>query len=348
MSDAGTQALNAGQIHALDASATIVSKVIGILLGSDETEMYGDVLTLLLETFESRFGFFGYIDEENSLVCPSMTRDIFEACQVQNKSTVFPRSLWGGLWGRVLIEKKALSKNVEHVVPKGHLPLHRSMGAPILYRGELIGSIHLANRTKDYEDTDVALLEKITSIIAPVLAARLERDRQDEKRRAAEASLERYAKDLASTNEELDRVNKELAAQVLQQGQALRELSTPIIQVWRGVLVAPLIGALDAERMSQFTARLLETVASSRAAVVLIDITGLPTVDTSAAQHLFRAVDAVRLLGAEAVLTGVRPAIAQTMVHLGIETSHMETRSSLASGLDFAFRALRLRVVAAT
>jgi anti-anti-sigma regulatory factor len=329
----------------LDIDAAVVSKLLGILIGSSEDAMYGDVLDLVRTAFGSRFGFFGYIDEESSLVCPSMTREIFDACQVENKSIVFPRSSWGGLWGRILIEKKALYKNTSHRVPAGHLPLHRSLGAPILYRDELLGSIHVANREDDYTDRDLQLMETIVSIIAPVLSARLERDRQDAKRRAAEASIALHAEELARANAELARVNEQLSLQLQKQLNEIQELSTPVIQVWQGVLVAPLVGGLDLQRMSQFMTRLLDDVVGTGAAVVLIDITGLPTVDTSTAKHLFSATAAVRLLGAQVVLTGVRPPIAQTMVSLGLDFSTLTTRSTLASGLDYAFKALRLRVI---
>jgi anti-anti-sigma regulatory factor len=329
----------------LDFDVAVISKLLGILTMSADDAMYSDVLDLVRAVFGSRFGFFGYIDEESALVCPSMTREVFDVCQVENKSIVFPRASWGGLWGRILVEKEALYKNQSHGVPAGHLPLHRSLGAPILYRDELVGSIHVANREADYTDRDLHLMEMIASIIAPVLSARLERDRQDTKRRAAEASMKLQAKELARANVELARVNEELILQFRKHLLEIQELSTPVIQIWRGVLVAPLVGGLDLPRMNQLMVRLLDDVVRTGAAVVLIDITGLPTVDTRTAQHLFAATATVRLLGAQVVLTGVRPPIAQTMVSLGLDFSTLTTRSTLASGLEYAFKALRLRVI---
>jgi anti-anti-sigma regulatory factor len=325
--------------------AVVISKLLGILFESAEDAMYGDVLDLVRSVFKSRFGFFGYIDEEGALVCPSMTREIFDACRVEDKSIVFPRASWGGLWGRILVEKKALYKNQSHKVPVGHLPLHRSLGAPILYRDGLLGSIHVANGEADYTDRDLHLMEMIASIIAPVLSARLERDRQDTKRQAAEASLTLQATELAHANAELARVNEQLNLQLQEQLHEIEELSTPVIQVWQGVLVAPLVGALHPQRMNQLMSRLLDDIVRTRAAVVLIDITGLPTVDTNTTQHIFAATATVRLLGAQVVLTGVRPGIAQTMVALGLDFSTLTTRSTLASGLEYAFKALRLRVI---
>ena len=99
------------------------------------------------------------------------------------------------------------------------------------------------------------------------------------------------------------------------------ELSTPVMQVWQGVVVAPLIGSLDSQRTQQFMERLLNRIVETNSPVALVDIMGVPTIDTQTAQHLIETISAVRLLGAQVVLTGVRPAIAQTLVHLGIDLS---------------------------
>ncbi|MBN9517497.1 STAS domain-containing protein [bacterium] len=133
---------------------------------------------------------------------------------------------------------------------------------------------------------------------------------------------------------------------ITRQSQEIVEISTPVIQVWNGVVVAPLIGSLDSQRTQQFMERLLERIVETNSPVALVDITGVPTIDTQTAQHLVETITAVRLLGAQVVLTGVRPAIAQTLVHLGIDLSGISTRSSLAAGLRVAFDLLDLRVVA--
>lgn len=165
------------------------SCVQSILLTSTDDAMFADVLDVVLDVFQSRFGFFGYIDEAGSLVCASMSRDILEGYEVADKSLVFPREQWGGLWGRILLEKKGLYKNEFHCVPKGHLPLFRSLGSPIVYQGEMIGSIHVANSEGDYGEEDHELMESICSIIAPVLNARLQRDREERERKRAEQLL---------------------------------------------------------------------------------------------------------------------------------------------------------------
>jgi rsbT co-antagonist protein RsbR len=123
------------------------------------------------------------------------------------------------------------------------------------------------------------------------------------------------------------------------------ELSTPVMQVWQGVVVAPLIGSLDSNRTQQFMERLLNRIVETNSPVALVDITGVPTIDTQTAQHLIETISAVRLLGAQVVLTGVRPAIAQTLVHLGIDLSDIITRASLSAGLQVALDILKLQVV---
>jgi rsbT co-antagonist protein RsbR len=132
---------------------------------------------------------------------------------------------------------------------------------------------------------------------------------------------------------------------ITQQSKEIMELSTPVMQVWQGVVVAPLIGSLDSERTQQFMERLLNRIVETNSPVALVDIMGVPTVDTQTAQHLIETISAVRLLGAQVVLTGVRPAIAQTLVHLGIDLSDIITRSSLAAGLQVALDILNLKVV---
>jgi rsbT co-antagonist protein RsbR len=139
---------------------------------------------------------------------------------------------------------------------------------------------------------------------------------------------------------------KEAEERIQQQSKEIMELSTPVMQVWQGVVVAPLIGSLDSQRTQQFMERLLNRIVETNSPLALVDIMGVPTVDTQMAQHLIETISAVRLLGAQVVLTGVRPAIAQTLVHLGIDLSGIITRSSLAAGLRVALDMLNLQVVA--
>lgn len=135
-------------------------------------------------------------------------------------------------------------------------------------------------------------------------------------------------------------------AVISQQAHEILEIATPVVQIWDGVVAAPLIGSLDTARTQQFMERLLERVVETNSPVALVDITGVPTIDTVTAQHLIETITAVRLLGAQVVLTGVRPVIAQTLVHLGVDLSDVVTRSSLAAGLRVALDILKLQVTA--
>jgi rsbT co-antagonist protein RsbR len=129
---------------------------------------------------------------------------------------------------------------------------------------------------------------------------------------------------------------KRAKEEVARQAEEILELSTPVIQIWESVVAVPLIGTLDSRRTQRFAEALLNAIMDQQAQIALIDITGVPAIDTQTAHHLIETVAAVRLLGAEVVLTGVRPAIAQTLVHLGIDLSDITTRSSLAAGLRIA------------
>jgi len=133
---------------------------------------------------------------------------------------------------------------------------------------------------------------------------------------------------------------------IRQQAREILELSTPVMQVWQGVVAAPLIGTLDSERTQQFMERLLERIVETNSPVALVDIMGVPIIDTQTAQHLIETISAVRLLGAQVILTGVRPAIAQTLVHLGIDLSGIITRNSLSAGLKVALDLLNVEIVA--
>jgi PAS domain S-box-containing protein len=138
---------------------------------------------------------------------------------------------------------------------------------------------------------------------------------------------------------------KQAEETIARQAQEILEVSTPVVQVWEGVIAAPLIGTLDSQRTEQFMERLLQRIVETNSPVALVDITGVPTLDTQTAQHLIETVTAVRMLGARVVLTGVRPVLAQTLVHLGIDLSSLVTRSSMSAGLRVALDFLDLQVV---
>lgn len=125
------------------------------------------------------------------------------------------------------------------------------------------------------------------------------------------------------------------------------ELSTPVVQLWDGVLALPLIGTLDSVRAQDVMENVLETIVARQAEIVILDITGVQTVDTQVAQHLLRTAAAVRLMGASCVISGISPHIAQTMVQLGVEVGDVVTRSDIQSALVYAFDKVGVTVSAA-
>lgn len=125
---------------------------------------------------------------------------------------------------------------------------------------------------------------------------------------------------------------------ISRQQQDLLELSTPVVKLWEGVLAVPMIGTLDSGRTQIVMEALLERIVETGSALAIIDITGVPTVDTLVAQHLMKTVTAIRLMGADCIISGIRPQIAQTIVHLGIDLEGITTKASLADALSLALR----------
>ncbi|MBA2672555.1 STAS domain-containing protein [Ramlibacter sp.] len=123
---------------------------------------------------------------------------------------------------------------------------------------------------------------------------------------------------------------------IARQQQDLLELSTPVIKLWEGILAVPMIGTLDSSRTQIVMETLLQRIVETGATLAIIDITGVPTVDTLVAQHLLKTVSAIRLMGAECIISGIRPQIAQTIVHLGIDLKGIASKSSLADALSLA------------
>ncbi len=134
-------------------------------------------------------------------------------------------------------------------------------------------------------------------------------------------------------SERFQRDRREQLATIEQQRAAIRELSTPVIEVWRGVLCLPVVGIMDSSRSADMTETLLRSVAEKRALCAIIDLTGIEVMDTAAADHFLRMAKAVRLLGAECVITGISPGIAQTIVHMGVDLNEVQTHRSLRDAL---------------
>jgi rsbT co-antagonist protein RsbR len=131
---------------------------------------------------------------------------------------------------------------------------------------------------------------------------------------------------------------------ILRQTDEMAEISTPVIRLWDGILALPIIGTLDSSRTQVVMENLLQEIVQSSSTIAILDISGVPAVDSLVAQHLIKTVAATRLMGAECIISGIRPEIAQTVVHLGIDLSNIVTKSTLASALRHAFGMLRMEV----
>ena len=131
---------------------------------------------------------------------------------------------------------------------------------------------------------------------------------------------------------------------IYRQQEEMLELSTPVVKLWDGILALPMIGTLDSARTQIVMESLLQRIVESEAEIAILDITGVPTVDTLVAQHLLKTVTAIRLMGADCIISGIRPQIAQTIVHLGVDLQGVTTKSTLADALSLAFKRLNITV----
>src|SRR5205085_11002460 len=131
---------------------------------------------------------------------------------------------------------------------------------------------------------------------------------------------------------------------IARQEQEMLELSTPVVKLWDGVLALPMIGTLDSARTQVVMENLLQRIVDTGSTIAILDITGVPTVDTLVAQHLLKTVAAARLMGADCIISGIRPQIAQTIVHLGVDLNSVTTKSTLADAFAVALKRSGLTV----
>jgi rsbT co-antagonist protein RsbR len=172
-------------------------------------------------------------------------------------------------------------------------------------------------------------------------------------RREHKSNAEGLANDIWTVTLLLDRLGlytmevyqKSREEVIARQQQDMMELSTPVVKLWEGVLALPLIGTLDSARTQVVMESLLEQIVATGAGIAIIDITGVPTVDTLVAQHLLKTVAAARLMGADCIISGIRPQIAQTIVHLGVSLADVTTKATLADAFLQALRRNGMSVV---
>jgi rsbT co-antagonist protein RsbR len=194
-------------------------------------------------------------------------------------------------------------------------------------------------------------VEKVEDILSSVAAgdmtARINSEIDDDFT-GVEAAIDLLINDLTEELQERKKAQSELENKlrtiqnqqetIRKQQEDMLELSSPVTKVWENILILPVIGTLDSRRTQIMMENLLENIVSTGCTIAILDITGVPTVDTQVANHLVKTITAARLLGAECIISGIRPAIAQTIVHLGIDLSSVKTKATLQDAMRYAFR----------
>ncbi len=191
------------------------------------------------------------------------------------------------------------------------------------------------------------LEEVLASAAAMKLDVRVDVTEDDELASTEEAInvlLEDFAALLAERTRSEAQLQERLQT-IQRQQEAINELSTPVIKVWDGLLVLPIIGTLDSQRTQRMMESLLQQIVSTGSKIAILDITGVPVVDTMVANHLIKTITAAGLMGAECILSGISPNIAQTIVHLGIDLTGVKTKSTMMEAMRYAIRANGQKVV---
>ncbi|MGA2935936.1 MAG: PAS domain S-box protein, partial [Syntrophobacteraceae bacterium] len=168
----------------------ILNQIANVFLTIPDEKIFEEVLAVILKTLKCRYGVFGYIGDGGDLIIPSMTKEIWSDCQVEGKSIVFPRHLWGdSLWGKAIKEKKSFSSDGPFQTPEGHLPIYNFLTVPVVFADKTIGLASVANKDGGFSVEDKTVLERIAGNISPILNARLQRDKQELERKRAEEAL---------------------------------------------------------------------------------------------------------------------------------------------------------------
>jgi PAS domain S-box-containing protein len=188
--NAELEANEAGRKQADDV-ATIRNRILQVFLTSQDDTVFSMLMSVVLEAAHSEYGVFGYFRPDGAFVVPAVTREMYwEKCNVPEKEIIFQKASFGGIWKRAIAQKQTLFDNEgPFKTPPGHVAIKNTMVTPVIYRGEVISAIHVANKAADYSEEDQRVLEMIARQVAPVLAARLERDRGDAERKRAEEAL---------------------------------------------------------------------------------------------------------------------------------------------------------------
>ena len=258
---------------------------------------------------------------DRQLKASTLRRDLLQESEMREQSREFLR----------LVRDAAAKAGVEDVDTPAYEPVR-----------ELLRAISTERARKGFTSSETATF--VFSLKEPVFA----RLRQE-----VGMDVGALAEEMWAANVLLDKLGL-FTTEVHQQGretviarqaEEMLELSTPVVELWEGVLALPVIGTLDSARTQVVMENLLQRIVETGATIAIIDITGVPTVDTLVAQHLLKTVAAARLMGADCIISGIRPQIAQTIVHLGVELQSVITKATLADAFTVALQRAGLAVV---
>ncbi|MEI7501147.1 MAG: STAS domain-containing protein [Bacteroidota bacterium] len=204
-----------------------------------------------------------------------------------------------------------------------------------------------AGNVKNMKERIDRIEDVLASVAAGDMDARIQSDIEDDLS-GIEAAIDLLINDLTDELRQREKMQKELETKltkiqeqqktIVQQQENLLELSSPVSKVWDNILILPVIGTLDSQRTQIMMENLLQKIVDTGCTISILDITGVPTVDTQVANHLLKTVTSARLLGAECIISGISPAIAQTIVHLGIDLSSIRTKATLQDAMIYAMK----------
>ncbi len=223
---------------------SIRNQINQIMLTHSDEGMYSEILELILEVLGSEYGTFGYFEDDGTFTVPAATREIYwEKCDVSDKNLVFKKGMFSGIWSKAIKERKILFDNQGPFrMPKGHIQIKNTIVSPIVFEDKVISAIHVANKNTDYNERDRELLESITSHLAPVLHARLERDKQELVRKQVEDDIreakEDYDRIIDNADEAIFKVDAK-GGQVLYANSAAERIFGYTLEEW---LANPTLG----------------------------------------------------------------------------------------------------------
>jgi rsbT co-antagonist protein RsbR len=204
-----------------------------------------------------------------------------------------------------------------------------------------------AGNVKNMKERIDRIEDVLASVAAGDMDARIQSDIEDDLS-GIEAAIDLLINDLTDELRQREKMQNELETKlskileqqktIVQQQEDLLELSSPVSKVWDNILILPVIGTLDSQRTQIMMENLLQKIVDTGCTISILDITGVPTVDTQVANHLLKTVTSARLLGAECIISGISPAIAQTIVHLGIDLSAIRTKATLQDAMIYAMK----------